>query len=32
VLNSNNTFGSSWLRPTSVQSAREMQLSAKFDF
>ena len=32
VLNSNNTFGSAWLTPTSVQSAREMQVSAKFDF
>jgi hypothetical protein len=32
VLNSNNTFGSAWLTPTAVQSARQMQASAKFDF
>jgi hypothetical protein len=32
VLNSNNTYGSSWLTPTSVQSARQAQFSAKFDF
>jgi hypothetical protein len=32
VLNSNNTFGSAWLTPTSVQAARVMQVSAKFDF
>ena len=32
VLNSNNTYGAAWLTPTSVQVARQMQLSAKFDF
>ena len=32
VLNSNNTFGSSWQTPTSVQPARQAQFSAKFDF
>ena len=32
VLNSNNTFGNAWLTPTSVQAAREAQVSAKFDF
>jgi hypothetical protein len=32
VLNSNNTYGTAWLTPTSVQVARQMQLSAKFDF
>jgi hypothetical protein len=32
VLNSNNTFGNSWLTPTAVQPARQMQVSAKFDF
>jgi hypothetical protein len=32
VLNSNNTFGNSWLTPTSVQAARQAQVSAKFDF
>ena len=32
VLNSNNTYGSAWLTPTSVQSARQAQFSAKFDF
>jgi hypothetical protein len=32
VLNSNNTYGTSWLTPTSVQSARHMQFSGKFDF
>jgi hypothetical protein len=32
VLNSNNTYGTSWQTPTSVQSARQAQFSAKFDF
>ena len=32
VLNSNNTYGTAWLTPTSVQVARQMQVSAKFDF
>src|SRR6185503_156921 len=32
VLNSNNTYGTAWLTPTSVQTARQMQLTAKFDF
>ena len=32
VLNSNTTYGSSWLTPTAVQSARQGQFSAKFDF
>ncbi|HVH26687.1 MAG TPA: carboxypeptidase-like regulatory domain-containing protein [Vicinamibacterales bacterium] len=32
VLNSNNTYGSAWLTPTLVQSARQAQISAKFDF
>ena len=32
VLNSNNTYGSSWLTPTAVQPARVVQISAKFDF
>ena len=32
VLNSNNTYGSAWQTPTSVQSARQAQFSAKFDF
>ena len=32
VLNSNNTYGSAWLTPTAVQSARQAQFSAKFDF
>ena len=32
VLNSNNTYGTAWLTPTSVQTARQMQVSAKFDF
>jgi hypothetical protein len=32
VLNSNNTYGTSWLTPTSVQAARAAQVSAKFDF
>jgi hypothetical protein len=32
VLNSNNTYGAAWLTPTSVQVARQMQVSAKFDF
>jgi hypothetical protein len=32
VLNSNNTYGAAWLTPTSVQVARQMQMSAKFDF
>jgi hypothetical protein len=32
VLNSNNTYGTAWLTPTSIQVARQMQLSAKFDF
>jgi hypothetical protein len=32
VLNSNNTYGAAWLTPTSVQVARQTQLSAKFDF
>jgi imidazolonepropionase-like amidohydrolase len=32
VLNSNNTFGAAWLTPTSVQQARQMQGSVRFDF
>ena len=32
VLNSNNTYGTAWLTPTLVQVARQIQLSAKFDF
>jgi hypothetical protein len=32
VLNSNNTFGSAWLTPTSVQSARQLQASVRLDF
>jgi hypothetical protein len=32
VLNSNNTYGTAWQTPTSVQVARQMQLTAKFDF
>lgn len=32
VLNSNNTYGPAWLTPTAVQQARQMQVSAKFDF
>jgi len=32
VLNSNNTYGSSWLTPTQVQTARQLQLSVRLDF
>ena len=32
VLNSNNTFGAAWLTPTSVQQARQLQASRRFDF
>jgi hypothetical protein len=32
VLNSNNTYGSSWLTPTQVQAARQLQGSVRFDF
>ena len=32
VLNSNNTFGAAWLTPTSVQTARQLQGSVRFDF
>jgi len=32
VLNSNNTYGTSWQTPTSIQAARQAQFSAKFDF
>jgi hypothetical protein len=32
VLTYNNTFGSTWLRPTSILSARFMKISAQVDF
>jgi hypothetical protein len=32
VLNSNNTYGAAWQTPTSVQSARQLQASMRFDF
>jgi hypothetical protein len=32
VLNSNNTFGTAWLTPTSVQTARQLQGSVRLDF
>ena len=32
VLNSNNTYGTSWLTPTSVQTARQLQASVRLDF
>jgi hypothetical protein len=32
VVNSNNTFGTSWLTPTVVQQARQLQGSLRFDF
>jgi len=32
VLNSNNTYGSSWLTPTQVQTARQLQGSVRLDF
>jgi hypothetical protein len=32
VLNSNNTYGTAWLTPTAVQSARQLQASMRFDF
>jgi len=32
VLNSNNTYGAAWQTPTSIQQARQLQVSARFDF
>ncbi len=32
VLNSNNTYGASWLTPTQVQTARQLQFSVRLDF
>jgi hypothetical protein len=32
VLNSNNTYGSAWLTPTQVQTARQLQGSVRLDF
>ena len=32
VLNSNNTYGTSWLTPTPVQPARQLQGSVRLDF
>ena len=32
VLNSNNTYGTSWLTPTQVQTARQLQGSVRLDF
>jgi hypothetical protein len=32
VLNSNNTYGQSWLTPTQVQTARQLQGSVRLDF